>query len=213
MPAKRRYRSTIKDEAASQPPGALPLDRPIAVYYRQSSMAQVGNISTDMQQIDLPRYVTTLGWEQQDIILIDEDEGVSGAKRIDERAGMSRLFDLMVSGSIGAVAVQAEDRLFRDETQIQVNVFIEACTKHNVRVLTPHFRYNFADKHEGPYHRLLFRMRAEQAADFLNTYVRGRLFAAKERMLLQGMWMGGNIRLGYMVDNRVNLAEALNPTG
>jgi len=209
MPAKRRYRSTIKDEAASQPPGALPLDRPIAVYYRQSSMAQVGNISTDMQQIDLPRYVTTLGWEQQDIILIDEDEGVSGAKRIDERAGMSRLFDLMVSGSIGAVAVQAEDRLFRDETQIQVNVFIEACTKHNVRVLTPHFRYNFADKHEGPYHRLLFRMRAEQAADFLNTYVRGRLFAAKERMLLQGMWMGGNIRLGYMVDNRVNLANGL----
>lgn len=209
MPAKRRYRSTIKDEAASQPPGALPLDRPIAVYYRQSSMAQVGNISTDMQQIDLPRYVTTLGWEQQDIILIDEDEGVSGAKRIDERAGMSRLFDLMVSGSIGAVAVQAEDRLFRDETQIQVNVFIEACTKHNVRVLTPHFRYNFADKHEGPYHRLLFRMRAEQAADFLNSYVRGRLFAAKERMLLQGLWMGGNIRLGYMVDNRVNLANGL----
>jgi DNA invertase Pin-like site-specific DNA recombinase len=71
--------------------GALPTDRPIVAYYRQSSMAQVGNISTDMQQIDLPKYVTSLGWQANAIILIDEDEGVSGAKRIDERAGMSRL--------------------------------------------------------------------------------------------------------------------------
>lgn len=118
---------------------------------------------------------------------------------------MSRLYDLMLTRQISAVAVQAEDRLFRDETQIQVNVFIDACVKNDIRVFTPHFKYNFADKHEGPYHRLLFRMRAEQAADFLNSYVRGRLYAAKERMLLLGIWMGGNINLGYMVDNRKTL--------
>jgi DNA invertase Pin-like site-specific DNA recombinase len=78
-----------------------------------------------MQQIDLPRYIHSLGWEEKQIILIDEDEGVSGAKRIDERKGMSRLYSLIITGSIGTVAVQAEDRLFRDETQIQVNVFID----------------------------------------------------------------------------------------
>jgi DNA invertase Pin-like site-specific DNA recombinase len=201
MPAKRKYQSLAKVEHPVMP-GMLPIDRAVAVYYRQSSMKQVGNISTDMQQIDLPRYVGSLGWGDNEIILIDEDEGVSGAKRIDERKGMSRLFDLIITGKIGAVVVQAEDRLFRDETQIQVNVFIDACVKNNVRVITPYFKYNFADKHEGPYHRLLFRMRAEQAADFLNSYVRGRLFAAKERMMLLGMWMGGNINLGFMVDNR-----------
>jgi DNA invertase Pin-like site-specific DNA recombinase len=205
MPGPKKYKPQSNDASIPLLPGALPLDRPIAVYYRQSSMAQVGNISTDMQQIDLPRYVTTLGWQANTIILIDEDEGVSGAKRIDEREGMSRLFDLIITGKIGAVAVQAEDRLFRDETQIQVNVFIDACVKNDVRVLTPYFKYNFADKHEGPYHRLLFRMRAEQAADFLNSYVRGRLYAAKERMLMLGMWMGGNINLGYMVDDRKSL--------
>jgi DNA invertase Pin-like site-specific DNA recombinase len=187
----------------------LPFDRNIAVYYRQSSMAQVGNISTDIQQIDLPKYVNTLGWLQESIILIDEDEGVSVTKRIDELKGMSRLYDLIITGRIGAVAVQAEDRLFRDETQIQVNVFIDACVKCNVRVITPYFKYNFADKYEVPYHRLLFRMRAEQAADFLNSYIRGRLFAAKERMLMQGMWMGGNINLGYMVDDRKNLSSGV----
>jgi hypothetical protein len=34
-------------EAAPVLPGAIPLDRSVAVYYRQSSMKQVGNISTD----------------------------------------------------------------------------------------------------------------------------------------------------------------------
>jgi hypothetical protein len=208
MPAKRTYQAQHTPETPTIP-GALPLDRGVAVYYRQSSMKQVGNISTDMQQIDLPRYVKSLGWREDQISLIDEDEGVSGAKRIDERKGMSRLYNLIITAGIGTVAVQAEDRLFRDETQIQVNVFIDACVKSNVRVITPYFKYNFADKYEGSYHRLLFRMRAEQAADYLNSYVRGRLMAAKERMLLQGMWMGGNINLGYMVDDRKNLSSGI----
>ena len=208
MPAKRKYQPKRSVETPVLP-GALPLDRSIAVYYRQSSMAQVGNISTEMQQVDLPKYAHALGWDENDIIPIDEDEGVSGTKRIDERKGMSRLCDLIITSKIGAVAVQAEDRLFRDETQIQVNVFIDACVKNDVRVITPYFKYNFADKYEGPYHRLLFRMRAEQAADFLNSYVRGRLFAAKERMLMQGMWMGGNINLGFMVDDRKFLASGV----
>lgn len=208
MPAKRTYKPQPIAETQTIP-GALPLDRGVAVYYRQSSMKQVGNISTDMQQIDLPRYVKSLGWSEDQITLIDEDEGVSGSKRIDERVGMSRLYNLIITDGIGTVAVQAEDRLFRDETQIQVNVFIDACVKSNVRVITPYFKYNFADKYEGSYHRLLFRMRAEQAADYLNSYVRGRLMAAKERMLLQGMWMGGNINLGFMVDDRKNLSSGV----
>lgn len=208
MPAKRKYQPQSESAKPSMP-GAMPTDRDIAVYYRQSSMAQVGNISTDMQQIDLPKYVQSFGWDDSRVILIDDDEGVSGAKRIDERKGMSRLYDLINRGMIGAVAVQAEDRLFRDETQIQVNVFIQACVSNDVRVITPYFRYNFADKHEGPYHRLLFRMRAEQAADFLNSYVRGRLFAAKERMTMQGLWIGGNINLGFIVDDRKNLPSGI----
>lgn len=208
MATKRKYLpQTIVEKPVL--PSVLPLDRNVAVYYRQSTMAQVGNISTDMQQIDLPKHVISLGWEPETIIMIDEDEGVSGTKRIDECKGMSRLYNLITTGGIGAVAVQAEDRLFRDETQIQVNVFIDACLKNNVRVITPYFKYNFADKYEGSYHRLLFRMRAEQAADFLHSYVRGRLFAAKERMLLQGMWMGGNINLGFMVDDRKTLPNGM----
>jgi hypothetical protein len=63
MSGPRKYKPQQSDLPSPVPPGALPIDRPIAVYYRQSSMAQVGNISTEMQQIDLPNYVTTLGWQ------------------------------------------------------------------------------------------------------------------------------------------------------
>lgn len=59
---------------------------------------------------------------------------------------MSRLFDLMLTRSIGTIAVQAEDRLFRDKTQIQVNLFTDACVKNDILVLTPYFKYNFANK-------------------------------------------------------------------
>jgi hypothetical protein len=70
MPAKRKYQPQSESAKPSMP-GAMPTDRDIAVYYRQSSMAQVGNVSTEMQQIDLPRYVNSLGWSIDDIILID----------------------------------------------------------------------------------------------------------------------------------------------
>lgn len=49
MPAKRKYQSQAQVEhpiMSGMLPGALPFDRAIAVYYRQSSMKQVGNIST-----------------------------------------------------------------------------------------------------------------------------------------------------------------------
>lgn len=45
---------------------------------------------------------------------------------------MKYLFDLITRGEISAVACQDEDRLFRDVTQIQVNIFIEACRTSKV---------------------------------------------------------------------------------
>ncbi len=54
-------------------------------------------------------------------------------KRIDERVGMSYLFELIAERKISAVACQDEDRLFRDMTQIQVNIFIDTCRKAKVK--------------------------------------------------------------------------------
>ena len=90
---------------------ALPTQHPIAVYYRQSTGAQIGNISTSIQTVDMVKYLQNLGWAERNIIMIDMDGGVSGSLKIDERPGMKRLFDHITEGKVRAVACQDEDRL------------------------------------------------------------------------------------------------------
>jgi hypothetical protein len=190
----------------------LPIHKPVANYYRQSTAAQVGNISTEMQTIDMTAYLRRLGWQDEQIYMIDMDQGVSGTKKIDEREGMKHLFDLITTDQIGAVACQDEDRLFRDVTQIQVNIFIEACRVHHVLVITPSVHYDFAHPLHGVFHARQFRFKSEMAADYINSVIMGRLHNARRKLSLAGMWAGSPMPAGLMVDMRKKLdSGALNP--
>lgn len=212
--SKIRYRPQ-KIDMDEPTPGhtSLPIDRPVANYYRQSSIGQVGNISTEMQTVDMAVYLRKLGWSEDNIIMIDMDKGVSGTTKIDEREGMKMLFELITTDQIGAVACQDEDRLFRDVTQIQVNIFIEACRAHNVLVITPSVHYDFAHPLHGVFHARQFRFKSEMAADYINSVVMGRLKNARTRLLLAGMWAGGPLPSGFMVDMRKTLeCGAPNPS-
>src|SRR5262245_2454910 len=111
--SKRYYKSPPAPEIFPDSASKLPTNEPIAVYYRQSTDAQIGNISTSIQTIDMVAYLKDRGWSEENIYLIDTDAGVSGTRKIDERPGMSLLFDMITSGQIRAVACQDEDRLFR----------------------------------------------------------------------------------------------------
>jgi DNA invertase Pin-like site-specific DNA recombinase len=184
----------------------LPLNRPVANYYRQSSDEQVGNVSTTIQNVDMPNYLRRLGWKREDIIMIDVDEGVSGTTRIDEREGMRQLFDLITRNRIGAVACQDEDRLFRDATQIQVNIFMEACREHRVLVITPSMIYDFAHPNYGTFHARQFRFKSEMAADYIKTIILGKLHAARDHLSMNGKWCNSPVPVGFMVDMRKTLA-------
>ncbi len=206
--SKRKYIKRVEPTSNdSHSPSRLPTDRPVAVYYRQSSDAQVGNISTAMQTIDLPDYLKRLGWAEDKIILIDNDAGISGTTKIDERPGMRKLFDLIIDGSIGAVACQDEDRLFRDLTQIQVNIFIQACLESNVQVVTPSVTYDFAHATMGTFHARQFRFKSEMSAEYITSYIRGRLQPARARLINDGMWAGASVPPGYIIDMRKVLAD------
>lgn len=183
----------------------LPLDRLVANYYRQSTDEQVGNISTTIQTVDMPVYLQRLGWDQSKIRMIDMDEGVSGTTRIDEREGMRLLFDLITSDQLGAVACKDEDRLFRDVTQIQVNIFIEACRAHKVLVITPSMIYDFAHPTYGSFHMRQFRFKSEMAADYIKTVILGLLDGARKRLALNGRWANAPMPVGFMVDMRKTL--------
>ncbi|MDZ4834728.1 MAG: recombinase family protein, partial [Candidatus Melainabacteria bacterium] len=92
MPKYRKPQTNPIDPYKAQP---LPLGRPIAVYYRQSSEGQVGNISTTLQTVDMVEHLMRQGWERAQILMIDSDAGVSGTKKIHEREGLSEVMALI----------------------------------------------------------------------------------------------------------------------
>ena len=203
----KTYRKQQEQQPLATTESELPTSRPIAVYYRQSTEGQIGNISTTIQTVDMVDYLEKRGWASDSILMIDMDGGISGAKKIDERPGMSHLFDLITERQIGAVACQDEDRLFRDVTQIQVNIFIEACRANDVIVLTPSMVYQFANPTLYAFHARQFRFKCEMAAEYLNTVIRGKLASAKRRMFQNGQWAGATVSVGYIIDDRRYLAR------
>lgn len=204
---KHRYKMLADPSDVFSMETKLPTERPVAVYYRQSTIAQVGNISTQIQTIDMVEELKRRGWNAEDITLIDMDAGVSGTTKIDERKGMRLLFELISEGRIGAVACEDEDRLFRDVTQIQVNIFIEACRAARVVVFTPSMVYDFSNELIGSFHARQFRFKSELAAEYISTFVKGKLHRAKRRLAMEGRWFGGRLPPGYMFDTRKTLPD------
>lgn len=177
--------------------GKLPTDRPVAVYYRQSTTGQVGNVATDMQKVDLVADMVRRGWREEDIKLIDADAGVSGTLRIEDREGMRELYELIANRRIGTVAAVAADRLFRDATMIEADKFIENCRKNAVIVLAGGTTYAFHSPIDGDMHRKVFRTKCEAAADALKL-IKERMGGARARMRREGKFTGQMLPLGYM---------------
>jgi hypothetical protein len=50
QPQNHRHKQLASD-------AALPIHLPIAIYYRQSTEAQIGNISTTLQTVDMVKYL------------------------------------------------------------------------------------------------------------------------------------------------------------
>ncbi len=178
----------------------LPLRANVGVYARQSTQMQVryATNSTEMQTDDLVNFARRLGWDDDKIIVFTQDLGVSGRLRIDEREGLRTLVSHIEEGTIKAVIVFLEDRLFRDETQIQVNTFISICRQHGVLVITPAMTYNFNNR----FHVKEFRWKCEAAADYITDYVMARLVGAKQKVSERGEYDGRALPAGYILDRR-----------
>ncbi|MCB9451470.1 MAG: recombinase family protein [Anaerolineaceae bacterium] len=200
-----RYKRLPKAPVDPYRAAPLPVNRPAAVYYRQSSEAQIGNISTTLQTVDMIAHLMKLGWVRDNIYMIDMDAGISGTKKIEDRPGMSLLYDYIEHGRIGLVAAQDVDRFFRDVTMIQTNIFIDACKRNNVQVMTPTVVYDFNHPTMGAYYLKMFREEAQRAADFLEYHIKGRLHKSRDYLIAQGLWAGRTIALGYIVDMRRTL--------
>jgi DNA invertase Pin-like site-specific DNA recombinase len=201
----RKYKRPEKENHDLYHNDPLPVEQPAAIYYRQSTDAQIGNISTTLQTVDLFEHLVKLGWARDNIFMIDMDAGVSGSTRLTERPGMSRLLELIEADQISLVASQDVDRFFRDVTQIQTNIFIDVCKRHHIRIMTPRMIYDFNHPTMGAYHMKIFRDEAQHAADFLEYHIKGRLIRSRNHLAEQGFWAGRMIAPGYIVDLRKQL--------
>jgi DNA invertase Pin-like site-specific DNA recombinase/dihydroneopterin aldolase len=213
-PHRFQPRTTKETQQTAWTPIELPLSEVVAVYARRSDPTAVkkSNTSNEMQTDDLVDLAHRLGWSDDKIIVFAQDMGKSGKLRIDEREGLRAIVSDIEAGIIKAVIVFLEDRLFRDETQIQVNVFIDICRQHNVLIITPHMTYNFNNR----FHVKQFRWRCEEAADYLKDYIQARLVEGKHRVSKRGEYTGGGLPPGYIVDREekitVDGVEVKNPS-
>ncbi len=178
--------------------GALPLHVCWGVYARQSTMVQVTNNiqSFELQTQDLVLWLHSKGVVGK-IELFDEDLGVSGSLRIDQRTGLQRLVDMIKAGTIKAILVANVPRLFRDNTGVQYNVFAQVCAEYGCILVTADgLVLNFRN----PLHLRMFRYLAEMAADYLTSQIKYQQ-DLRMRKALSGKWAGyGNLPKGLMVD-------------
>src|SRR2546423_15719425 len=89
------------------------LDRLAIVYVRQSTAHQVASNreSTDLQY-QLRRQAVGLGWADDRVVVIDDDQGISG-QSVENRPGFQRLLAEVSLGHVGIVFGREMSRLAR----------------------------------------------------------------------------------------------------
>ena len=90
--------------------------------------------------------------------------------------------------------------MFRDDTQIYYNQFIQKCKAHDVLVVavSPYVMiYDFADE----FLTEMFRWKCKEAGEFIKRQIKGWMLPARIRAAKHGQWSGlGDVSIGYVVD-------------
>jgi hypothetical protein len=186
----------------------LRVNKPAANYARRSNpyakdKEKDTGQSTEMLTDDLMTWAIDQGWNEELLDPYYADLGLSGTLRPDQRPDMLRLFDNIDKGRYdhGSVICFQENRLFRDETQIYYNQFIDKCKEHDVLVvvISPYLMiYDFRDD----FLTEMFRWKCKESADFIKRHIKGWMLPARIRAAWHdGEWAGlGQLAPGLIVD-------------
>ena len=101
------------DRSKIRPPH---LTRAAFIYVRQSSLRQVReNLESQRRQYGFAEQARALGWTEPQIVILDEDQGQSGAIP-EARAGFARLVAAVARAEVGIVMSLELSRLSRNDT-------------------------------------------------------------------------------------------------
>lgn len=93
----------------------MPIKCELTIYVRQSTLQQVRqNRESTLRQYDLQRRASELGWSDDLILVIDDDQGQSGADA--QRAGFQWLVAEVGMGRVGGVFSLGASRLARNNS-------------------------------------------------------------------------------------------------
>lgn len=123
--------------------GAGHLQRQAYLYVRQSTLRQVfENTESTARQYDLRRRAVALGWDEEQIVVIDSDLGQSAASAAD-RAGFQRLMSEVGLGRAGIVMGLEVSRLARNSSDW--HRLLEICALRGTLILDEDGLYDPAD--------------------------------------------------------------------
>lgn len=169
------------------------LKRLAYLYVRQSTLYQVrNNRESTARQYDLQGQARALGWTSDQIVVIDEDLGLSGATAAG-RNGFQRLVADVGLGWVGLVMGLEVSRLARSSTDW--HRLLEICALANTLILDEDGIYDPGDFND----QLLLGLKGTMSAAELHL-LRGRLLGGQMNKARRGeLWI--NPPLGLVYEN------------
>lgn len=164
-------RAGVGNGAASKITGAH-LERSAFIYVRQSTLRQVmSNTESTARQYALKQRAITLGWQPEQVVTIDSDQGHSGASAAD-REGFQRLVAEVGLGRAGIVLGLEVSRLARNSADW--HRLVELCALANTAIADEDGVYDPSDFND----QLLLGLKGTMSAAELH-FLRARLIGGQ----------------------------------
>src|SRR5215813_6271447 len=172
------------------------LRRHAYLYVRQSSLAQVhDHRESTARQYDLKRRAHALGWATDQIVVIDEDQGLSGASAA-ERSGFQRMVAEVGLGRVRVVMGLEVSRLARNSADW--HRLLEICALSNTLILDEDGVYDPSHFND----RLLLGLKGTMSEAELHL-LHARLIGGQLNKARRGeLWIRPPI--GYVFDSRTS---------
>jgi len=175
---------------------AVQLKRKAALYIRQSTMKQVfENNESTIRQYALKERLIQLGWQPEDIIVIDCDLGQSGSGTT-ERDGFKKLVADVSNNEVGAIACLESSRLARNSQEW--NRLMEICSITQTVLVDADGIYNLNDLND----RMLLGLKGTMNEVELHL-IRARLRGGSLNKAKRGE-LRSKLPVGYVYDEAGN---------
>ena len=158
------------------------LERAAYVYVRQSSYYQVeNNLESKRRQYDFVKWAKELGWSRNRVVVVDEDQGKSGACA-HTRSGFGRLITAVGRGEVGMAMSLELSRLARNSPDWHNLIYM--CRYTNTLIADEHGIYDPSSMTD----RMLLGFRGQMSEMELDTSIH-RMVAGRWNKARRGEYL------------------------